>query len=444
MYLADMRLPLAVSVPLFYFFAIYGISKRYQYDLAIYRRLSVLVYFLPFLTTLGYLIVDNYVWDRNLLRIIYMQNIHVVENMVLVGLVGFLGLQYGFNFSVKKIENMDVAKEFYNHESFDCIFFGVFTLIACIFSYLFTPQDTILNSSYGGFLHESVAQNINFNSAGMLSYCFMIMLYIDILLSSRKNKKIKNVIFFMALFVIVVVFEFLRGNRDCIALVASLFAMYIAYGKNIDFEFNASFSKKKIKKVILPALVVFVLFISIGSLRYIAKSSDQYSLVEHFVNGIATQSTWDSILLTNLDMAWKFHYNLFDYLYGKTYVDYLLSLPPGMITKTLGIVRPLETTQGPAWWFDISRGGIHVVLVPFRNFGIFGCFVVMSLIGYYISWVENNKSRSIFFMFAYGVSVAGLIKWFWYGDMYFVRALMAGVIVYFVYKFSLKFYNEVF
>jgi hypothetical protein len=113
-----------------------------------------------------------------------------------------------------------------------------------------------------------------------------------------------------------------------------------------------------------------------------------------------------------------------DYFYGATYLDYLLSIPPGVVARAFGYTRPLEEFQGPNWWFvGIAGGGIHPVAVPFMNFGIFGVFVVLALFGIFIAWVDNPDA-SMWRRLLYAGVIAGSFKWFWYGDMTIIRVIM--------------------
>ena len=101
------------------------------------------------------------------------------------------------------------------------------------------------------------------------------------------------------------------------------------------------------------------------------------------------------------------------------------------MTRALGIQRPLESDRGPNWWFiGISAGGIHIVLVPYRNFGMAGAFGVLALIGWFVGWVEiRNDTRRFWGRFLYGALGVVSFFWFWYGDMYLIRVLMSVAIL---------------
>jgi hypothetical protein len=113
--------------------------------------------------------------------------------------------------------------------------------------------------------------------------------------------------------------------------------------------------------------------------------------------------------------------------WGRTYLQYVLSLPPGFITRALGVERPIETDRGPNFWFtDISAGGVHVVTVPFRNLLAPGAFVVLLLYGYLIARSEIAGQRSFWLArLWYGSMFVVSAQWFWYGDIVFIREVMS-------------------
>jgi hypothetical protein len=137
-------------------------------------------------------------------------------------------------------------------------------------------------------------------------------------------------------------------------------------------------------------------------------ASQTLSVTELLADGF-NQNTWTGILLTNLGLAERYQSGTIRYLYGQTYLDYLLSLPPGFLTYAIGYQRPLEATQGPNWWFmGLSGGGIHPVVVPFMNFGIAGCFIVMGIYGYFIAWCEKPSAGN-WRRYLYGILVVHLV-----------------------------------
>jgi len=178
-----------------------------------------------------------------------------------------------------------------------------------------------------------------------------------------------------------------------------------------------------------------MLYVVVGPLRAsLSDSTSPQSTVRHLVvRGALSRSPWTSVLLTNLGSAYFYTMGDIEYLYGKTYKEYLLSLPPGFVSQLLHYERPLERWQGPNYWFrGISRGGIHPVVVPFHNFGIWGVLSIMGIIGVVIVWVDNpTMSAWRRFLFAGVTAIA--FKWFWYGDMSLIRSIMGVTLLWALY-----------
>jgi hypothetical protein len=86
----------------------------------------------------------------------------------------------------------------------------------------------------------------------------------------------------------------------------------------------------------------------------------------------------------------------------------------------------LELDEGPNWWFQgISTGGMHPVVVPFHNFGVFGVLGALVFTGALLGWVDSRGERYLWPRLVYAGFLTFSFQWFWYGDMNFVRGLMA-------------------
>jgi len=189
-------------------------------------------------------------------------------------------------------------------------------------------------------------------------------------------------------------------------------------------------------------VIVFLVFLILGAVRVSLATAQQRQRLSIYQSFLSTlqENTWSSILLTNLAQSAQFRSHTAHYLYGETYADYVKSLPPGIVTRALGIERPIEPSRGPNWWFfGISAGGIHAVVIPFRNFGMPGAFFVLMLYGWFIAWIEiRNDPRVFWARLLYGATCVGSFFWFWYGDMTMIRALMSAAVVGPLYRWWLQ------
>ena len=150
-----------------------------------------------------------------------------------------------------------------------------------------------------------------------------------------------------------------------------------------------------------------------------------------------TYNTWTGVSLTNLGLAEESASGM-SFRLGGTYRDYILSLPPGIITRFLGYERPLDGDDAPNRWFEVAGGGMHPVVVPFANFGIVGAWLILASIGFFVSSCDNYGDSRIFsHRFFYGTVLCSSMLWFWYGDMNIVRAIMSYMISVVAYKVCL-------
>ena len=197
---------------------------------------------------------------------------------------------------------------------------------------------------------------------------------------------------------------------------------------------------KRLRKLLVPALAILVVYVAITPFRTSLSnpSAPRVSLSDIVIVGFVERSTWTSVLLTNVGSAYYYSMGDVEYLYGRTYVDYILSLPPGIVARLFDYERPLERWQGPNYWIrGIGRGGLHPVVVPFHNFGIFGVLIIMAVIGMFIVWVDNPNA-STWRRYLYAGIIAGSFKWFWYGDMTLIRSIMGVALLWIVYTFLIS------
>jgi hypothetical protein len=154
-----------------------------------------------------------------------------------------------------------------------------------------------------------------------------------------------------------------------------------------------------------------------------------------------SQNTWTAVLWTNLGTACEHRHGVLHYKLGQTYVDYLLSLPPGVITRPIGFERPLEAAgmivfEDPA---GLSAGGLHVVIAPFKNFGMAGALLILALYGWLAAKLDIMNTRgTLAARLLWASTMCAGFLWFWYGDMPFIRALMMAFLTYWLYRIALS------
>ncbi|MFK8029509.1 MAG: hypothetical protein AB8G18_04675 [Gammaproteobacteria bacterium] len=117
------------------------------------------------------------------------------------------------------------------------------------------------------------------------------------------------------------------------------------------------------------------------------------------------------------------------FLYGQSYVDYLLKAPPAF----LGLPRPEGLEHFTAINGQImSQGGIFEVAEGYWNFGILGCVAISFLISYAFGWLLKRGLRynSYFFLTWYLVFGFMGVRAVWYQNFSYFRIMTVMLILY--------------
>jgi hypothetical protein len=406
-------------------------------SMSLLTRLSITLYALPFSATIGYLFDPQFFWWQTPYARQLMGDERTMRILLATGFVGLAGLMFGISVgSLKRNYRPRVEQD---RRVLGLIGFTAFIVLALFFSWLSAPTKTIFQLAYASEGSAGVATSLNFNAAYLVSYVLLAAAYLDAERSSRFLRRAKFIMVLLAAIYVVVFLQILRGDRESIGAVAALMALYVTSpsGRRLlrRVRLRTSVEWQRARRLVIPVIVIVVVFQLIGFVRSAGGSLSEVSVLPgERVQTLLTANTWTAVLLTNLGIAYEYQSGM-DYLGGRTYLEYLQSLPPGVLTKILGVERPLEGWSGPAWWFvGLGAGGIHVALVPFKNFGPFGTFGILAVIGFVIASVDRRSRSGFFNRLLYASFITVSFFWFWYGDMYVVRAVMAAILAVILYK----------
>ena len=115
-------------------------------------------------------------------------------------------------------------------------------------------------------------------------------------------------------------------------------------------------------------------------------------------------------------------------------------MPPGFLTDLFGIDRAITSSNNLAARLvdtGMTSGGAHVGLVSLSNFGPAGVFFVMMLYSYVARALEDSSFKGSILCSLIWLNLIGSVPiWFWYGEMSGIRALMAAVISFLIFKLS--------
>lgn len=428
LYELDYIFPLSVSVSLFTTSVCYGLFKVKASRLPLLTRMLIILYSLPFMHSFEYLWSDD-IYNREILwgltSNFYNKDIEIIKRMTMVGMIGVAGLVAGF-LAVKtfarpvKILNSNPA-------GLKLPAFGFIAFLSLFFSWINAPAETLLTAAYTQSESLITGAGVNFNAAWVISYVLAALLMIDVLLEHNDRIKYKKkILALVTMSIIVIWFQFMRGDRECIGLVFALFALYLLNSKSLNI--------KRHIVLMIAAAVVFISAQAVGTIRSIAVDSDVGEILNSDVTLKA--GTWSAALMSPLSVVGDFYHKEMEPKFGRTYLDYLLSLPPGILTQMLGMERPVEGTSGPAWEMRYGLGGTHAMVVPFMNFKSYGVFVVLLLYGIFVAALERRVqfSASVKLQLLYASLFIISPFWFWYGEMNLVRAIMAYYIIWWMYR----------
>ena len=420
--------------------------------LSLLPRLMVVIYCMPFIALTGYLSGPDFVWWETPAMQVLCGDLTVMRHVVVAGLVGLLGLIGGvFFFSNKPCKKRVLKRSQSFFDTFQPRVLGLWSFLSLVvlavcFSAMHARPESILHAGYATSAQgQSAAQSTRFNAAYLISYIIFVLLAIDVERSAINSQqpRLKIRLLAAAVLFVVLFLQILCGDRECLGLLVALGVLLINRSyQNTSFDkayFLSLIQRSRSRKVFTALSIIVVLFFLIGSIRQeLSKSVD--AAIMHFhasLDKAYRKNTWTAVVINNAGVADDLLSDNVEYLYGQTYLDYFLSLPPGVLCKAIDVERPIEREKGPVWWYpSISAGGIHIAVVPLKNFGLCGLAVIMFLIGGFLAIVERIGNSSVGFgRYFYGCVITTSFMWFWYGDMVFIRGVMGSMILWCLYQF---------
>lgn len=121
-------------------------------------------------------------------------------------------------------------------------------------------------------------------------------------------------------------------------------------------------------------------------------------------------------------------------LYGKSYIDLMLSVLPSPFYRLIGWDKPIAIDNPATWFYIEGLGGMHVSGVALRNFGLAGVFIQVFLAMLLLARLELRcRAGSRFWpTFLYLCVGGALMHAVWYSLISMVNALIFFVSVYMI------------
>lgn len=396
-------------------------------------RYVLIIYAIPFVHCVEYVFSDistfagrEWIWGLKANE--YERDLRIIERMAHAGAIGALALIAGM--SAAGALGRRTSRIHESGKRLRWFSFAFVALVAVALSWASAPTETIFHTSYTKSSNPLSGTNVN--AAYLLSYVFASMLAVDTMLEVRRSVRRRKVIVTALVAVIIVVwFQFMRGDRESMGLVAALAALSLLAVPGLSTRI---FGSKRLLAAGIVVLCLIVVAQKVGTMRGSAFGKE-------FVEAIKVgdfsllHGTWSAVALTPLSVVGDFERDRMSRRWGSTYIDYLLSLPPSFVAAAIGYQRPLESTRGPAWEMRYGIGGTHLMVVPYMNFGAIGIVVILGIWGLLIGRVEAfSARRSARGLLLYATFFVVGPLWIWYGDMLLVRALMCFYGTWWLYK----------
>jgi hypothetical protein len=434
LFVLDVYVPLQIAVVGLFLLAGWGLKSIRLTRLSLLPRLMIVLYVMPFSTTIGYLGSSDYTWWWTPAVLALLSDRVLVEQMMAIGITGLAALLAG----IKVIETRRIGERGAvdadaiesRRRTLDATAFMVALGLAAALSWIYAPRTSIFEEMYAAEGTEGLYQDLNFYGSFLASYILLALLFVDAEYSSPAARGWKRLGVLVTTLFILIFLQLLRGDREIVGLLAALGILYVTEPMRDRARRTGKREWRRILGLSVPILVLLPVLIAMGAARYELSGSDVEAAGELLATGYA-HGTWTAVLLTNLGMTAQLQDGRIEYLYGETYVQYLLSAVPGIVSRYLDLERPIEATNNPGYWFaGISSGGNHVVNVPFKNFGIFGVAGVLFAYGLFVGyWEKRGVENRRWYRLVYAAVIASSFMWFWYADMNIIRALMgAGVL----------------
>jgi len=403
-------------------------------NFALLSRLILILYCVTLIASLSLLAGGEAVFWRKPLSRLLSADPDVVRAMMLIAAVGLCGLTIGMIAGNSFISRAKPATRATPElPPLDMAVFAAILLICIGLIAAAAPAQTILTAQYASEQSPALSASLRFNSAGLIGFIGLALLYIDASRTPDATTNLKKILFASASVFALVYFQILRGDRDGFTFVLAIAALYIV-GPQIP-HLNPARKRDiliRISRLFVPLLLLVLAGIILGIIRTELTTHGLTALTTERIMPALIYNTPTSVVVTILGTA-AYHANTgVEYLIGQSYLDLLLSLPPGLVTNAIGIERPFEAGNNPAWWFaGLSSGGIHMVVLPFLNFGIFGLLPMMAVIGFIFGAIEGAMAHGggVITRLFYAAAFCTSVKFVWYSEMSLVRSMMAAGLI---------------
>ena len=439
----DLFYPVIFSLILTIIIFFYCFNRFNQKRIEILSLYILGICFLPFIHLIPYALPDNIVNDIFMFGsgegAIVLYDRKIVELTAMIGATSALGIAFCISiFDLKQKYNLystlNISGDFI--KTLPLVFWFFWFFCGLILFVGTTPMGgSIFNSQYHmqtrGFLDI-------FPSAYLISYIILIFVIVDAFLdrTSFNRGKIKKFFCLSIFFFISIVLS--TGTRETLPLILGIILFYY-YWANLYLK-NNSIQKFPFKKLLLFVLILLFIGSIMGYIRSEAVDKNFVELVELIKIKLSLNffllGTWSSSFVTTLSVAHDYVDGIQEFKFGKDYYNLFVSIPPSFVADFFGYTRPISTFAGPAYEMRYGQGGTHITVLPFRNFGIIGVFIISAIWFSIILYLEKNCNRrfSVITLSILVTIVTVAPMFLWYGE----KTAITGAIIFSFFSFAYK------
>ena len=443
----DLFYPIIFSLILTIISFFYCFNKFKQKRIGVLSLYILGICFLPFIHLIPYSLSDDITNNSFILGAgqgaIILNNIKIIELTSMICATSALGITFCISiFSMKEklilYSTLNTQGDFIKTLP---LFFWFFWFFGGLILFIGTTPGggSIFNSQYhmksAGFLDLTP-------SAYLISYMILIFVIIDTFLdrTSLSRGKIKK---FFCLFIFFSILTNLStGTRETLPLLFGITLFYY-YWANIYLK-SESIKRLPIKRLLLFVFILAIFGSIIGFIRSEAIDSNFIDLPELLKDKLSLNffllGTWSSSLATTLSVAHDYVDGIQEFKFGKDYYNLFVSIPPGFVADLFNYTRPISQYSGPAYEMRYGQGGTHITVLPFRNFGIIGVFIISAIWFSIILHLEKicNRRFSVITLSILVTIITTAPMFLWYGEKTAITGAIIFIFLSFAYKVCLS------
>ena len=353
------------------------------------------------------------------------QDFEITVTMYVIASLALLGNEIGLYLGGRKLLGSEIQQPMHEAPRWKMAFFFFLPILALV-AYLaaISRGPSILSLPYAYQERKVFLGNIH--AIGVISLLAMTVAIVKTRIPLGRPILIGSAFLFLGWAL------FLRGSRQDV--MSAILGMYVCY----------CIAKVRRPAVTIRVGLLILLIVVVAELWGVirvtlcdygldVRQATQYWMTKVSDRHVHTWGTVSPICTTFANTIHLVETGQLDYMYGKSYWEFILRTPPAFIYPN----RPRDY----AWMFGDyglqAGGGIYPLAEAYMNFGVFGALFVPAVISYLISRCyygallkQNMLSYFLFFSFA-----AMFLRGTWYQTFAFYKTGLTSLILLFSFWF---------